>query len=93
MSLYVKDKIVALATPKGFGALAVVRVSGQSLKKLFTKVTKHKSPKPRYAYFKKFFSSDGSILDKITSATDESINKAIESSLKEYEEWKNVSIS
>ena len=65
MSLYVKDKIVALATPKGFGALAVVRVSGQSLKKLFTKVTKHKSPKPRYAYFKKFFSSDGSILDNV----------------------------
>jgi len=65
LSLYVKDKIVALATPKGFGALAVVRVSGQSLKKLFTKVTKHKSPKPRYAYFKKFFSSDGSILDNV----------------------------
>ena len=37
--------------------------------------------------------NDGSILDKITSATDESINKAIESSLKAFEEWKNVSIS
>ncbi len=65
MGLYVKDKIVALATPKGFGALAVVRVSGQSLKTLFTKVTKHKSPKPRYAYFKNFFSSDGSVLDNV----------------------------
>ena len=65
MGLYVKDKIVALATPKGFGALAVVRVSGQSLKTLFTKVTKHKSPKLRYAYFKNFFSSDGSVLDNV----------------------------
>tara|TARA_Y100000768_G_scaffold115710_1_gene85411 strand:+ start:4388 stop:5716 length:1329 start_codon:yes stop_codon:yes gene_type:complete len=65
LGLYVKDKIVALATPKGFGALAVVRVSGQSLKTLFTKVTKHKSPKPRYAYFKNFFSSDGSVLDNV----------------------------
>jgi len=65
LGLYVKDKIVALATPKGFGALAVVRVSGQSLKALFIKVTKHKSPKPRYAYFKKFFSSDGSVLDNV----------------------------
>ena len=35
MSLYEKDSIVALATPQGIGALAIVRVSGSSLASLF----------------------------------------------------------
>tara|TARA_B100002052_G_scaffold176623_1_gene160762 strand:- start:11212 stop:12540 length:1329 start_codon:yes stop_codon:yes gene_type:complete len=62
---YIKDNIVALATPLGFGALAVIRVSGQSLNTLFNKVTGYKNPKPRYAYFKKFYSSDGDVLDNV----------------------------
>ncbi len=37
--------------------------------------------------------NDGSILNSITSATNESIKKAIQSSQKAYEEWRNVSIS
>ena len=65
MGPYIKDNIVALATPIGFGALAVVRVSGQSLNTLFNKVTGYKNPKPRYAYFKKFYSSDGDVLDNV----------------------------
>ena len=35
MSLYEKDLIVALATPRGIGALSVIRVSGHSLSSLF----------------------------------------------------------
>jgi len=62
---YIKDNIVALATPIGFGALAVIRVSGQSLNTLFNKVARYKNPKPRYAYFKKFYSSDGDVLDNV----------------------------
>ena len=65
MGPYIKDNIVALATPLGFGALAVIRVSGQSLNTLFNKVTGYKNPKPRYAYFKKFYSSDGDVLDNV----------------------------
>ncbi len=65
MGPYIKDNIVALATPIGFGALAVIRVSGQSLNTLFNKVTGYKNPKPRYAYFKKFYSSDGDVLDNV----------------------------
>ena len=65
MGPYIKDNIVALATPIGFGALAVIRVSGQSLNTLFNKVTGYKNPRPRYAYFKKFYSSDGDVLDNV----------------------------
>ena len=65
MGPYIKDNIVALATPIGFGALAVIRVSGQSLNTLFSKVTKYKNPKPRYAYFKKFYSSEEDVLDNV----------------------------
>ena len=65
MGPYIKDNIVALATPIGFGALAVIRVSGQSLNTLFNKVTGYKKPKPRYSYFKKFYSSDGDVLDNV----------------------------
>ena len=63
MSLYEKDSIVALATPRGIGALAVIRVSGASLSSLFTKLTSVKNIKQRYAYYKKIFSSSGEVLD------------------------------
>ena len=63
MSFYIKDNIVALATPRGFGALAVVRVSGENLSSLFKKITSIDSPVPRHAYLKNIKSSAGEILD------------------------------
>tara|TARA_B100000902_G_scaffold297431_1_gene284532 strand:+ start:172 stop:1491 length:1320 start_codon:yes stop_codon:yes gene_type:complete len=63
MSLYEKDSIVALATPRGIGALAVIRVSGASLSSLFTKLTSVKNIKQRYAYYKQILSSSGEVLD------------------------------
>ena len=63
MSLYEKDSIVALATPRGIGALAVIRVSGASLSSLFTKLTNIKNIKQRYAYYRQIFSSSGEVLD------------------------------
>ena len=63
MSLYEKDSIVALATPRGLSALAVIRVSGASLSSLFTKLTCVKNIKQRYAYYRQIFSSSGEVLD------------------------------
>ena len=63
MSLYEKDSIVALATPRGIGAIAVIRVSGDSLSDLFFKLTNIKKIKPRYAYYKDILSSSGDVLD------------------------------
>ena len=63
MSLYEKDSIVALATPRGIGAIAVIRVSGDSLSDLFLKLTNIKKIKPRYAYYKDILSSSGDVLD------------------------------
>mgnify|MGYP001205739839 CR=1 FL=1 len=63
MSLYEKDSIVALATPRGIGALSVVRVSGASLSSLFYRLTNVKKITPRYVYYKKILSSKGEPLD------------------------------
>jgi len=64
MSLYEKDSIVALATPRGIGAIAVIRVSGEALSGLFFKLTKTKKIKPRYVCYKNVFSSSGGVLDR-----------------------------
>ena len=47
---YNQDDIVAIATPPGFGALAIVRLSGKDLKYLYTGFTRS-SPKNRYSWF------------------------------------------
>lgn len=65
MSLYVKDSIVALATPRGIGALSVIRVSGNSLSDLFMSLAHLKKIKPRHAYYKPLISRKGSLLDNV----------------------------
>tara|TARA_B100001123_G_C15284536_1_gene1015166 strand:- start:146 stop:1465 length:1320 start_codon:yes stop_codon:yes gene_type:complete len=65
MSLYIKDSIVALATPRGVGALSVVRVSGESLKPLFLRLTGIASPKSRYSYYSKLLSEKRSLIDRV----------------------------
>ena len=58
------DNIVSLATPIGVGALAVVRISGRSLSKLFYLFTK-KNPKNRLAtYTNIYHPSTDVLLDK-----------------------------
>ena len=51
---YNQDNIVALATPPGFGALAIVRLSGTNLKELYRCFT-HKIPKNRFAAFTRLY--------------------------------------
>ena len=51
---YNQEDIVAIATPPGVGALAVVRISGVSLKQLYKNFT-HKAPKNRFASFSKLY--------------------------------------
>ena len=65
MSLYVKDSIVAIATPRGIGALSVIRVSGNSLSSLFKSLSHLKKIKPRHAYYKPLLSQKGSLLDNV----------------------------
>ena len=65
MSLYVKDSIVALATPRGIGALSVIRVSGNALSGLFKSLTNIKKINQRYAYYKSLVSQTGTLLDNV----------------------------
>ena len=60
----VQDNIVALATPPGIGAIAVIRISGQNLKPLYKKITQSKSaPIPRYANYTKIYDSNNNPID------------------------------
>ena len=65
MSLYKKDVIMALSTPRGVGAIAVIRVSGSSLKELFFKLSNIKAPKNRYVYNVSLKSKAGLSLDNV----------------------------
>ena len=71
---YNQEDIVAIATPPGVGALAVVRISGVSLKQLYKKFT-HKAPKNRFASFSKLYHpKKNTILDEAVVTYFESPN-------------------
>ena len=58
------DTIAALATPPGISALAIIRVSGPSLKNIYSTLTKsEKPPKPRYAALCKIYNSKDDPVD------------------------------
>ena len=62
---YDQENIVAIATPPGIGALAVVRLSGRDLKSLYKNFT-HQLPKNRFALFTKLYHpTKNTILDKV----------------------------
>ena len=62
---YDQETIVAIATPPGVGALAVVRISGKSLKQLYKSFT-HKAPKNRFASFSKLYHpKKNTVLDEV----------------------------
>ena len=54
MDLYNTDDIVALATPQGTGALAIVRLSGKNLSYIYEQLSQ-KKPKNRTAVFTKIY--------------------------------------
>ena len=54
MSLYSAENIVALATPPGLGALAIVRLSGSNLYSTYRGFS-HKNPIDRRASFSKIY--------------------------------------
>jgi len=58
---YNQEDIVAIATPPGVGALAVVRISGGSLKQLYKNFT-HKAPKNRFASFSRLYHPKNNIV-------------------------------
>ena len=62
---YDQENIVAIATPPGIGALAVVRLSGKDLKPLYKEFT-HKKPKNRFALFTRLYHpKNNHILDEV----------------------------
>lgn len=60
----VQDNIVALATPTGVGAIAIVRISGQELINIYKQITGSKTnPIPRYANYKTIIDSNKNPID------------------------------
>jgi len=64
-----RDTIVALSTPRGTGAIAVIRLSGSKSLELLNKVIKPKRAletlQERKAYFANFYDVNGELLDEI----------------------------
>lgn len=58
-----QDTIVALTTPVGFSAVAVIRLSGKNAFVIGEKFL-HFGPKNRFAHFAKIFDEKGNILDE-----------------------------
>ena len=64
---YDQENIVAIATPPGIGALAVVRISGWDLNLLYKRFT-HKLPKNRFALYTKLYHPiNNLILDEVVA--------------------------
>ena len=59
------ETIIALATPAGESALAVIRISGQLSHIIAKQACNCTNPKPRNAYLVNYRSSDGEILDQV----------------------------
>ena len=56
------EPIAAIATPKGVGAISIVRVSGDNALEIAKKITK-KDLKPRYATLSKLYDFEGELID------------------------------
>ena len=64
--MHESDTIVAVATPKGESALAMLRATGPECESLCRTVFKHKGPLlPRHAYYDAYCSVDGESLDDV----------------------------
>jgi len=62
---YDQENIVAIATPPGIGALAVVRLSGRDLRALYKDFT-HRLPKNRFALFTRLYHPKNNlVLDEV----------------------------
>ena len=62
---YNQETVVAIATPPGVGALAIVRISGTNLKPVY-KLFTHKSPKKRFACFTRLYHpKKNTVLDEV----------------------------
>ena len=60
---YIKDTIVAAATPPGFGGIAIVRLSGPAAETIATRMS-GTLPPPRHAALAYFLGNDGERLDQ-----------------------------
>ena len=64
-SMPATDTIVALSTPAGESAIALIRLSGPACAELAKAVSGRKEPlRPRYAYFSQYLSAGGAPLDE-----------------------------
>lgn len=59
-----QDTIVAISTPPGTGGIGIIRISGKLVTIIAPKLL-GKIPPPRQAQYSSFFSTNGSILDKV----------------------------
>lgn len=59
------DTIVAVATPSGESALAIIRLSGNSCLDVISRCFSCPSPTPRYSYLSEYINKNGEKLDQV----------------------------
>lgn len=60
----IKDTIVAISTPPGKGGIGIIRISGRSVIEITPKLL-GTTPPPRKAQYSSFFTTNGSVLEKV----------------------------
>lgn len=58
------DTIFALSSAQGKSGVAVIRISGDNLSKLFKRITNKKKIEPRHAYFTNLTDDNGELIDQ-----------------------------
>jgi len=59
------DTIVAVATPSGESALAIIRISGKACKNIISQCFSNPSPTPRYSYLSEYKNNQGENIDQV----------------------------
>ena len=59
------DTIVAVATPSGESALAIIRLSGNTCKKIISRCFTTPSPTPRHSYLSEYKNKQGENIDQV----------------------------
>ena len=59
------DTIVAVATPSGESALAIIRLSGNTCKKIISQCFTTPSPTPRHSYLSEYKNKQGENIDQV----------------------------
>lgn len=61
--MYIRDNIVAIATPNGYAGVGIIRISGFNLENIVIQLCQKDKLKPRYAHYVSLYNNTQEIID------------------------------